>query len=735
MTPLITSEYPNPGDAILAKRGILKQARAAGWKAYRLKDGRLGWRIPTWTHDGKPGRPFWKAQDSVKPKYQWLEYKGREKPKLYTGAVRPDDVKRAVNREGVLVVTGGQPALLTFQVTGRDNAVCCFGEGIQHLPTADHMRQWVSAGDLILHIPDRDETGDRQTVALAALAAEIGCAYARIELPDYWAGYDLNDALMQCLETGDDFSASLSAYELIHAPAAIPEPSPATQQGRAEPRQRTESGDRYHATRTHLLNQLRADTPRGLKAIRCPHPNHDDKHPSAQIGHSQVTCHSRGCHHDWRGMWDGIAQRCGYANFIDAVHQTQPRPLPPALPETYLPGSLCRTLFKQGQGRTAHTIALLGGLGTEPRIITKIEAHDIMQKAKQKATGKKGDVNTRTRYLNEMQTNIETALKMTGSEYLSVALSGNRGAAPPLANGSTAELNMGFALRGQGVNNPSPTQEYNTASKTHIKLPDVPKKRRRPGKVYILPTRADMCMAYGVTDNRQWLSGDVPVKYRDYCNAMISRWVKVVTRGGGDVTCRAIEREFGLPASYAKRSLRQLSKGDNPTLIKRDGGFKSQTITRLDQVTRWRPFCDFMYADGHSCQPVNMETAARWLADGLPVTIEFKLADRFIHADNVKADNSILSLEDVTPPVNSDTYRNSKPAVQRNRAAGTDYQPPAETLLYAAVSLASDEISAALLDDPLLQFATELGGVVTVGHRTAPELVERTAADATRKAG
>lgn len=89
----------------------------------------------------------------------------------------------------------------------------------------------------------------------------------------------------------------------------------------------------------------------------------------------------------------------------------------------------------------------------------------------------------------------------------------------------------------------------------------------------------------------------------------------------------------------------------------------------------------------------------------------------------------------VSKPSETAQNRASKPTVKRNRAAGTDYQPPAETPLYAAVSLASDEISAALLDDPLLQFATELGGVVTVGHRTAPELVELPTDDEIRRAG
>lgn len=298
-----------------------------------------------------------------------------------------------------------------------------------------------------------------------------------------------------------------------------------------------------------------------------------------------------------------------------------------------------------------------------------------------------------------------------------------RGGATACPLTSTANFRLVPKTRGgaggmeEGVKNASSNTLWEPIEKGRGKIN--PKARLGTGETMVIPSAETLCMAYDVTPRGRYrLPVDAMRSNKLYLDAIEANYNLRVEYD----TVRQAMKRLGMKATSTRNRLKRVAvgKAQDP----RRELIAPGDITRLADVDGLIERGCYLEIDGSGAKVDMGNVRAAWLS-GREVVLITPMPTRYYSPHKLG----------VVKPSETAQNRASKPAVQHNRAAGTDYQPPAETPLYAAVSLASDEISAAVLDDPLLQLATALGAVVIGGHRTAPELVELPADDEIRKAG
>lgn len=249
----------------LETRGFATQAHSAGWTF----NGR-GWHYPIYDifTGAQVATRFKAAKRSSGNKYLWLGGKGRA---LYYAAHRLQTAIKAHN--GLLYIVNGEPAVLTMQAAGLENALCWFGETNVPATLADDLHRL--GVHRVAYIADNDEAGHTAAAKVRDKLAGSGIHFDALNL----AGYvpekgDINDLWIQIRFDSGVFNQTLISLPALDLPAPQQKPQTA---------QRDYDGDDFPPDFVRdvvaaLLRQPKARDHHGQ--IICCSPFRDEEKPS-----------------------------------------------------------------------------------------------------------------------------------------------------------------------------------------------------------------------------------------------------------------------------------------------------------------------------------------------------------------------------------------------------------------------------------------------------------------------
>lgn len=211
-----SSNFTETGTDLLAARGILKTAQAAGWTMQAN-----GWVYPVIGLDGNQTARRWKAYNSdAKPKYRWVPNKPADAT-YYTAS----NVRQAVAQaNGVVYIAAGEVDVLTYVSAGMKNVFAWFGEtNVPHTLAQDLAAIGVKR---VIYLPDRDDAGIKSAMKVRDVLAGSLIDFDVRHLPrSLGEKADTNDLWQKVNFDSDAFN-----YAVTNAPAlSLPAPKPRRQ--------------------------------------------------------------------------------------------------------------------------------------------------------------------------------------------------------------------------------------------------------------------------------------------------------------------------------------------------------------------------------------------------------------------------------------------------------------------------------------------------------------------------
>lgn len=263
-------------EQLLANRGILGEALAAGWQPHNA-----GWRYPVFDKSGQQARitlegvehPVfrWKAFDSnAVPKYQWEPSgMGKLRPAYY---LLPGTLEVIEKGFGECILASGEPDVLAYRSAGAKNVLCWFGENATPESLAiDLMNMGVR---IIECYPDRDNAGLTWARDIVTRLAGSGIKYRVYELPGALGSkLDINQVWIDCqFDMACFWDVLIRCSELDIQPEPKQSKLPSAQSSDELPVEFYSAIERALGVEKYKGNGF-------SEPIRCPF--HDDQHPSA----------------------------------------------------------------------------------------------------------------------------------------------------------------------------------------------------------------------------------------------------------------------------------------------------------------------------------------------------------------------------------------------------------------------------------------------------------------------
>jgi hypothetical protein len=212
----------NPYRNVLARRGILEAALAAGAKP-REYSNRPGITYPAPYTGGTATR--WKAMDdSPRGKYRWIPSKPTDcnfyMP--FGEAALKEEISRS---DGNLWIANGEPGVWAYQAGGIQNVLATlYGEG-QKVPGLAETLQRLGA-KRVLYPVDKDGVGDKEAGLWRNALRDTSIEFRPLQLPEFVPEKgDVNDLWIALDFEGDLFQESLHELEALIIPQEQPRPA------------------------------------------------------------------------------------------------------------------------------------------------------------------------------------------------------------------------------------------------------------------------------------------------------------------------------------------------------------------------------------------------------------------------------------------------------------------------------------------------------------------------------